>query len=128
MSTLFEWKLYATRRFLRIAPMFYIGAAFYLFLFGFGPRMWAAQGVGWGDIIKTLVLIHVWFQNSFNSVVPGGWSVGDEVCFYILLPFILALAVGSSRAVVILTAASIVATQARMAIDVFRGSWGAMSC
>ncbi|MDE2361260.1 MAG: acyltransferase [Hyphomicrobiales bacterium] len=118
-----DLRRYARRRFCRIAPMFYVGLAFYLFLFGFGPRMWAMNGIGWRDVLQTLLLVHAWFPNALNSVVPGGWSIGDEVSFYVLLPALFVLLRRSRLAFLVLAAAVLVAVQTRYAIELRSGAW-----
>jgi peptidoglycan/LPS O-acetylase OafA/YrhL len=80
---------YVIRRFCRIAPMFYAGIVLYLALFGWGPRLYAPDGIGPGDVALTFGLLHIWSTNALNSVVPGDWSVGVEVMFYLILPLLL---------------------------------------
>ena len=82
---------YLIRRFWRIAPMFYVGIALYLALDGWGPRLYAPDGIGAADVALTLGFLHIWSTNALNSVVPGDWSVGVEVMFYLILPLLLML-------------------------------------
>jgi peptidoglycan/LPS O-acetylase OafA/YrhL len=84
------WRDYLIRRFFRIVPMFYTGVALYLALFGWGPRLYAPNGIGPGDVLLTLGLVHVWSKQALNSVVPGDWSIGVEAMFYLILPPLLA--------------------------------------
>jgi len=78
------------RRFFRIAPMYYIGICYYLFQDGRGPRFW----LGDAPYITNLnILSNITFLHGFNpywitSLVPGGWSIGVEMAFYLLLPFL----------------------------------------
>jgi exopolysaccharide production protein ExoZ len=85
------WRDYLIRRFFRIAPMFYLGIALYLALFGWGPRLNAPAGIGPLDVALTLGLVHIWSTNALNSVVPGDWSIGVEAMFYLILPLLLML-------------------------------------
>jgi peptidoglycan/LPS O-acetylase OafA/YrhL len=119
----FDVKRYALRRFFRIAPMFYLGLAFYTLYFGFGPRMWAPGGISWSDILATVFFVHTWFQNSTNSVVPGGWSIGDEATFYLLLPFLLILLKRSRRWFYALTIVVVAAVQVRYWVLIHKGAW-----
>ncbi|MFM0335453.1 acyltransferase family protein [Paraburkholderia fungorum] len=41
------------------------------------------------DVAANLLFIHGWVPSAINSVVPGGWSIGVEMSFYALAPFIL---------------------------------------
>jgi len=77
---------YFIRRFFRIAPLFYTGIIFYLWLDGTQPRFWAPQGINWGHILSTVFFVHGWHPSTFNSVVPGGWSIAVEAMFYLILP------------------------------------------
>ena len=96
------------RRFFRIAPMFYLGAAFYLGLYGTGPRLpYSPEGIGPGTITLTLVFLHGWSPAAFNAVVPGGWSISDEAMFYLVFPLLLALVTDLRRAVVATLAAAV---------------------
>ena len=39
-------------------------------------------------MLLNLSFLHGWFPTAINSVVPGGWSVGVEMMFYLLVPLI----------------------------------------
>lgn len=74
-------KNFYIRRFFRIAPLFYLGIIYYSFQDGL-------EG-----ITSLNILSHFTFTNSFspywiNNVVPGSWSIGVEVIFYAILPFL----------------------------------------
>ena len=118
-----DLRSYARRRFLRIAPMFYLGIVAYLILYGFGPRMWAPFGLYVGDVVATIAFVHSWFSNAINSVVPGGWSIGDEASFYLVLPGLLFLLQRSRVAFVGLFIVVLVAVQAYCAFAIAHGSW-----
>lgn len=78
-----------TRRFFRIAPMFYLGAIFYLWL-GFATDLpFAPKNASLSDIALTLSFLHGWRPDTINFVVPGGWSIAAEAAFYLLFPLIL---------------------------------------
>jgi exopolysaccharide production protein ExoZ len=77
------------RRFLRIAPMFYLGAVVYPLWHGVGPSFIAPNGLGPLEFGLTFAFLHGWWPTSFNSVVPGGWSIACEMMFYAMLPFLL---------------------------------------
>jgi peptidoglycan/LPS O-acetylase OafA/YrhL len=90
------------RRFCRIAPMFYVGLVFFVWLVGDRPRLWAPRGVTPSDIGLTALFLHGWHPETINSVVPGGWSIAVEVSFYLLLPLLFRLATNRTRAFVFL--------------------------
>lgn len=105
-----SWRDYLIRRFFRIAPMFYAGVALYLALYGWGPRLYAPNGIGPGDVLLTLGLFHVWSMQALNSVVPGDWSIGVEAMFYLILPPLLAFG-WSKRRLAALTAGFVLLSQ-----------------
>lgn len=76
------------RRVFRIAPMFWLGILFYSLLHGLGPQYWAPNGVDTPAIIMTALFAHGWNPSFFNSVVPGGWSIAVEMCFYLVFPLL----------------------------------------
>ncbi len=80
------------RRFCRIAPMYYLAAAFYF---------WAeppAGGFDPGRLLASLLFVNAWHPAltsllaGYWQVVPGGWSIGVEMNFYLLFPLIAAQA------------------------------------
>lgn len=74
------------RRFFRIAPMFYLAAILYLVMYGLAPRYWAPEGLSFWDVGSTFLFLQGFWPTSFNSVVPGGWSIAAEVIFYLIFP------------------------------------------
>ena len=95
---------FAARRFCRIAPMFYLGAALYLTLAAipaidpsFNPINVAPR-----DIALTGLFLHGWSIKAYNLVVPGGWSIADEAMFYVAFPLLLLLLRKPARYVVAL--------------------------
>jgi len=76
------------RRLFRIAPMFWLAIVLYIWLHGLGPHYWAPDGINGYAIFITAVFAHSWNPAYFNSVVPGGWSIGVEMSFYLVFPFL----------------------------------------
>ncbi len=82
----FDLGAFAIRRFLRIAPMFYLAIVLYLVRDGWGPRAWAPHGIDVIDVAATFGFVNIWRDSAINSVVPGDWSISAEMNFYALLP------------------------------------------
>jgi peptidoglycan/LPS O-acetylase OafA/YrhL len=76
------------RRLFRIAPLFWFGIAFYLLWYGTGGRFWSPRGIDAVDVLATSALVHVWHPERINSVVPGGWTIGVEMTFYVVFPLL----------------------------------------
>ena len=97
------------RRLFRIAPMFWIAIPLFLWLDGVGPSIYAPDGIGARQIIMTALLVHGFWPDTITSVVPGGWSVADEVIFYILFPAIVPpLLKASWKSLIIVAVAAVV--------------------
>jgi peptidoglycan/LPS O-acetylase OafA/YrhL len=80
-----------TKRFFRIAPLYYLAAVFYPIWNYAVFRVTHHQYGGTtqlGHILANLAFIHEWVPSANNSVVPGGWSIGVEMFFYATVPFI----------------------------------------
>lgn len=78
------------RRFFRIAPMYYLGICYYLLQDGFGPRYWLGDEtrITALNILSNLTFLHGFYPYWITSLVPGGWSIGVEMTFYVVLPFL----------------------------------------
>lgn len=98
-------KFYA-RRFLRIAPLFWLAVPIYLLINGRGASYWAPEGIGYGLVLLTVTFFHGFWPSSINSVVPGGWSIAVEMTFYVLFP-ILITAAKDDKKIYLFAAASV---------------------
>lgn len=78
-----------TRRFFRIAPLFWLGILFFTWLDGMGPRYFAPQGISATDIALTVTFLNGWHPLTLTSVVPGGWSIVVEMSFYLIFPLLM---------------------------------------
>ncbi|MBV9458933.1 MAG: acyltransferase [Bradyrhizobium sp.] len=78
------------RRFLRIAPLFWLAIPLYLALNGTGPSYDAPFGIGPVQVTLTALFLHGFWPDSINSVVPGDWSIAAEMTFYVVFPFVIA--------------------------------------
>lgn len=87
------------RRFLRIAPAYYLAALAYYFLQP--PPAFDAFQLG-----LSLSFLNGWTPETIPTVaghwevVPGGWSVAAEMCFYLLLPAIATVMTTLRRSVI----------------------------
>ncbi len=85
------------RRYCRIAPLYYLGIATYYFYY-----VWkhTADNVGVsfssdpyhiGNVVANLLFFHGFIPAANNNIVPGGWSIGTEVAFYLIFPIVFKL-------------------------------------
>jgi peptidoglycan/LPS O-acetylase OafA/YrhL len=91
------------RRFLRIAPMYYLAAGFYALI-------QPPTDPSLPQLLASLAFVNAWSPVTMPTttawaVVPGGWSIGVEFTFYFLFPVFMALATSARRALVLLAAA-----------------------
>lgn len=76
-------RAYAIRRYFRIAPVYYLGIVFYAWMFtqsGEGAPYTA------GNILANVLLVNGLTPWANNNVVPGGWTIGTEMLFYVAFP------------------------------------------
>jgi peptidoglycan/LPS O-acetylase OafA/YrhL len=95
--------IFYTRRFFRIAPMFYIAIPLYLIVFGFGNRYWLGDQE---SITAVNITSHYLFLNGFNpywinSIINVEWSIAVEMMFYIIVPFMFYWINNAKKAVMV---------------------------
>lgn len=85
------WRFYY-RRFVGIAPAYYLMIIFYIalniVLKHEGGYIGFQQNTNGEAIINNILLIHGFLQEGHNDVVPGGWYIGVSCFFYLIFPFV----------------------------------------
>jgi peptidoglycan/LPS O-acetylase OafA/YrhL len=78
------------RRFFRIAPMYYLGIAYFLWQDGWGDRYWLGQqdSITAGNVLANVFFVHWLNPYWITSLVPGGWSITVEMTFYLCVPLL----------------------------------------
>jgi peptidoglycan/LPS O-acetylase OafA/YrhL len=81
------------RRFFRIAPMYYLGIAYFLWQDGWGDRYWlgSQDAITTGNVLANVFFVHWLNPYWITSLVPGGWSITVEMTFYLLVPLLFRL-------------------------------------
>ncbi len=88
---------YTIRRYFRIAPLYYIGLvvfmlfSIFLYFYRTGEFIWPSQYV-FKNILSNIFFVHGFYPPANNNIVPGGWSIGTEILFYLVFPFLFHLA------------------------------------
>lgn len=81
------------KRFFRIAPLYYAAIAIYG-LISWGAlrsgyeRAWVLGTHSPADVLLNVLFLHALSPSAINNVVPGGWSIGVEMLFYLFAPLI----------------------------------------
>ena len=84
------------RRFFRVAPIYYLGIIGYFtlrFLLGcsqFGQCSIPSQYTTL-NVIANILFVNGIYAPANNNIVPGGWSIGTEVLFYLVFPFLFTI-------------------------------------
>lgn len=76
------------RRLFRIAPMFWLAIIFYLVLYWLGASRFAPANIEPWHVALTAAFLHGLHPETINSVVPGDWSIANEMMFYAMFPAI----------------------------------------
>lgn len=73
------------RRYFRIFPIYYLGIGIY-FILNYLFKDTSAYTLK--NIFANIFFIHGFIPSANNSIVPGGWSIGVEMIFYLFFPFL----------------------------------------
>lgn len=73
------------RRYFRIFPIYYFGIVLYLILH---IVQGSAGAYTLKNIFLNILLIHGLVPAANESIVHGGWSIGAEMIFYLIFPFL----------------------------------------
>lgn len=82
------------RRSFRIAPMYYLGIAGYclfriLIDYVQTRQLGIPEEYSLTNILANVFFIHGLYAPANNNVVPGGWSIGTEMLFYLIFPALM---------------------------------------
>lgn len=81
------------RRLFRIFPLYYIGIIVYYFINGIIKSnnyyyFEAPKSYNFENVLANLTFINGFYKPANNNIVPGGWSIGTEMAFYLIFPII----------------------------------------
>jgi peptidoglycan/LPS O-acetylase OafA/YrhL len=92
-----KFKKYAIRRFFRIAPVYYLGIIVY-FILSIIISVYDNGNIvipsiyNFKNILSNLTFTHGFYKPANNNIVPGGWSIGTEMAFYLIFPILFFIA------------------------------------
>jgi peptidoglycan/LPS O-acetylase OafA/YrhL len=118
------------KRFFRIAPMYYIAIAAYCYMAYVTLNIAGANAlVDVASYTKVNILANVFFLHGLyppanNSIVPGGWSSGCEMLFYLLFPFLLSMVRVSKLYIILIQLLSWVAVAGLLIVAKLNGHHG----
>lgn len=97
---------YFIRRFMRIAPLFYLVLVFQLF------NVWLEDGVTFSPVDVALNALFAFnlVPHLTEGIVPASWTIGVEMLFYLLFPVALLACRSLWRTIFVLAASTAVAT------------------
>jgi peptidoglycan/LPS O-acetylase OafA/YrhL len=72
------------RRFFRIAPYYYIAGIIYVFYYYFIKNNF----INVYNLIANFTFTNGLYLPGINDIPPGGWSIGVEMLFYLLIPML----------------------------------------
>ena len=73
------------RRYFRIAPLYYLAIPLYAWIFADEPRGNLYTAV---NVAANLAFLHGLVPAANNTIVPGGWTIGAEMLFYLAFPLL----------------------------------------
>jgi peptidoglycan/LPS O-acetylase OafA/YrhL len=96
------------KRFFRIAPLYYVAMVAYGVMSWYTHNFQADHASILGphdatDILLNLLFVHALSSTAINNVVPGGWSIGVEMLFYLIAPIIFFHATNRARLLALTT-------------------------
>jgi len=91
---------YWIRRYFRIAPIYYIGIAIYCLSsiaenYHLSGLVVPTEQYSFINILANMLFLHGFYPPANNNIVPGGWSIGTEMSFYLVFPALISLLIKS---------------------------------
>jgi peptidoglycan/LPS O-acetylase OafA/YrhL len=111
---------YAIRRYFRIAPLYYVGILGYFLLslilsISNNREVIIPAQYSFKNIASNLLFLHGFYRPGNNNIVPGGWSIGTEMAFYVVFPILYLIAsksqIKSFRNIILFILAGLVFSQ-----------------
>ncbi|MFC7291506.1 acyltransferase family protein [Hirschia litorea] len=75
------------KRIFRIAPLYFLGIIVFVSL----KTAFNVEQFQLYQILANITFVHAFVPSANNNVVPGGWSIGVEMAFYLIAPMLFML-------------------------------------
>jgi peptidoglycan/LPS O-acetylase OafA/YrhL len=81
------------RRYFIIAPLYYVGIIIY-FVSSIITNYYKSGSANPDlqytikNVLSNITFTHSFYPPAFNNIVPGGWSIGTEMAFYLIFPLL----------------------------------------
>lgn len=113
------------RRYFRIAPLYYLAIPVYLTLASVAHYLrhdeWALHPrYTLLNIGANLLFVHDLVPAAQNDIVPGGWSIGVEMLFYVMFPFLFRL-FATKQVILRLVLALVITTGINLYVQILLG-------
>lgn len=82
-------RAFYVRRLFRIAPLYYFAIVFYLAVRILRDQLGVTENFEIYSplaVASNILFIHGFVPEGNNTIVPGGWSIGTEMAFYVVFP------------------------------------------
>jgi peptidoglycan/LPS O-acetylase OafA/YrhL len=105
LQTTAEVRNFYSRRFFRIAPLFYV------LLIAYPVYLWLSYGITFhlSKFLTSITFTFNLFPKHTDGIVPASWSIGVEMLFYAIFPFALVFVTNWRRAAGLLIVSMMVA-------------------
>lgn len=105
------WLQFFQRRFFRIAPLFYVAIVVYsaLTIINIFPIMGGGDATAF-NIFAHFTFIFALIPSLFNTLVPGCWTVANEILFYATIPVLFTVIKKLQTSVLLLIGGGIIGT------------------
>lgn len=93
-SSFINIKNFYTKRIFRIAPLYLLAIPFYMCIAFLSSilnthSITNIENYNFVNILSKISFLHGFYPQGNNSIVPGGWSIGCEMIFYLIFPMLL---------------------------------------
>ncbi|MEO5975774.1 MAG: acyltransferase [Chryseolinea sp.] len=110
-------RFFFIRRLFRIAPMYWIACGFYIVVGSMYQSIWLSpEPIDVVKVLANVTFINGLYLPAINYIPPGGWSVGDEMLFYLTIPALFLIIKSLKSALVVLVIAIVCSILAQIVL------------